>query len=120
MKTINLEKVEKLLSQFAEDRNWNQFHSVKNLSMALSVESSELLEIFQWMPETESNNVKNDPEKLKKIKNELADIAAYLIMISKKLGIDLESAIVDKIADNAIKYPVDQVQGSSKKYDEYK
>ncbi len=120
MKTINMEKVEQLLSKFTTERNWNQFHSIKNLSMALSVETSELLEIFQWMTEADSNNVENDPETLKKIQDELADIATYLFMISARLNINLEAAIVEKIDENAKKYPVDQVLGSSKKYDEYK
>lgn len=119
MKTINLTTIEEKLLEFGRERNWQQYHSVKNLTMALSVETSELLEIFQWMTEAESDLVGHDVKKMQKVKDEIADIASYMFLITAKLNIDLEQAIKEKILKNDAKYPVEQVLGSSKKYDEY-
>ncbi|MBC7711844.1 MAG: nucleotide pyrophosphohydrolase [Rhizobacter sp.] len=115
---MNLEKLKTEVDKFASDRDWDQFHSVKNLSMALSVESSELLEIFQWMTEEESNLVKNNPAKLEKVEDEAADIFVYLLRLTGKLNIDLEKAVINKMKKNAEKYPVELSRGNSKKYDE--
>lgn len=119
MKTLDLEKLESEINQFASERDWNQFHSIKNLSMALSVEASELLEIFQWMSEDDSNRVNLDENKMIKVKAEIADVLIYLIRISSLLELDLEKAANEKIAHNKEKYPVSKVFGSSKKYNEY-
>ena len=118
MKTINYSMLEKKIFEFSDDRQWEQFHSIKNLSMALSVESSELVEIFQWMTEIESNNVANDNVKFPKVRDEIADIFIYLIRISSKLNINLEEAVLNKMETNIVKYPVEQFIGSSKKYNE--
>jgi dCTP diphosphatase len=119
MHTFDYVKMEMLIKNFVEERKWDQFHSPKNLSMALNVEASELLEIFQWMPEVDSNNVSNDPIKMKAIQEELADIAYYLILMSSKLNINLEKAMLEKMKLNELKYPANTSQGSSKKYDEF-
>jgi len=119
MKNIDLAKLNQDILNFVSERDWDQFHSVKNLSMALSVESSELLEIFQWMKEEDSNKVKNNPEVMEKVQDEVADIFLYLMRILHKTEIDLESAVRNKMKKNALKYPASQVKGSSKKYDEY-
>ena len=118
MKTINYSMLEKKIFEFSDDRQWEQFHSIKNLSMALSVESSELVEIFQWMTEIQSNNVANDNVKFPKVRDEIADIFIYLIRISSKLNINLEEAVLNKMETNIAKYPVEQFIGSSKKYNE--
>jgi dCTP diphosphatase len=118
MKSINFEKLEEVIFKFSADRDWDQFHSVKNLSMALSVESSELVEILQWMKEEDSNNIASDIIKFPKVRDEIADIFIYLIRISSKLNINLEEAVLDKMKKNIEKYPVDQFKGSSKKYNE--
>lgn len=107
----------KQLEQFARERDWEQFHSPKNLSMALAVEASELLEIFQWMQEAES--LHPDAATRERIGDELADVFVYCLLLSRKLDIDLLTATRAKLQKNAIKYPVDKVKGSSKKYDEY-
>lgn len=112
-------KLKTAAEKFASDRDWDQFHSVKNLSMALSVECSELLEIFQWMSEEDSNNVKNNPEKLEKVEDEVADIFVYLMRLSGKLNIDLEKAVICKMKKNESKYPVELSRGNSKKYNEF-
>jgi len=107
----------KELRKFAGDRDWDQFHSPKNLSMALTVESGELLEHFQWLTEEQSRNLL--PEKLKLVEQEIADIQLYLIRLADKLGIDLLTAAREKIRHNEAKYPADKVRGSARKYTEY-
>lgn len=111
-----LTKIAKDLEEFAVNRDWNQFHSPKNLSMALSVEVAELVEEFQWL--TEEQSTKLSPEKLAKVKDEIGDIVIYLVRLSSKLGIDLISAANDKILKNEKKYPIDKAKGNAKKYSE--
>lgn len=118
MKTLDLEKLNQIITKFAEDRDWDQFHSVKNLSMALSVEGSELAEIFQWMTEEQSNKIKHNPEAMVKIEDEVADIFIYLMRVMKKTDIDLEKAVINKMKKNEAKYPVELSKGLSKKYNE--
>ena len=119
MKNIDLKKLDKDITEFVTARDWDQFHSVKNLSMALNVESSELLEIFQWISEEKSNQIKNDPQILSKIEDEVADIFVYLMRILNKTDIDLESAVRNKMKKNADKYPVALAKGNYKKYSEF-
>jgi len=104
------------LRAFAKDRDWDQFHSPKNLAMALSVEVAELLEHFQWL--TEEQSYIKDPEKLEEIKQEIGDILIYLARLSDKLGLDPLQAAKDKIKINSQKYPVEMVKGSARKYNE--
>jgi NTP pyrophosphatase (non-canonical NTP hydrolase) len=111
---MDISKIQKQLSNFASERDWEQFHSPKNLSMALSVEASELVEIFQWLNLEESNFP--DHKKLASIRSEVADIAMYLIRFCDVLKINLEEAIEDKFIENGNKYPVELFKGSSKKY----
>jgi dCTP diphosphatase len=118
MKNIDLEKLNRDIEHFVHERDWDQFHSVKNLAMALSVESSELLEIFQWQTEASSNVVKNDPQVMSKVEDEVADIFLYLMRILNKTEIDLEKAVRNKMKKNADKYPVELSKGNAKKYDE--
>jgi len=103
---------------FAAERDWDQFHSPKNLSMALIAEAAELVEHFQWLTEQQSYELPED--KLEEVRLELADIFVYLLRISEKLGVDLVQAAHQKISLNEQKYPAEQVKGSSKKYNEYK
>lgn len=105
------------LRVFAETRDWDQFHSPKNLSMALMVEVAELMEHFQWLTEEQSGNL--DAAKNAVVAEELADILLYLVRLSDKLGVDLLKAALHKLEKNALKYPAEQVRGSSKKYSEY-
>lgn len=115
MKEFNQFKVQ--LRQFADERDWDQFHSPKNLSMALIVEAAELVEHFQWLTEEQSRSL--EQKQLDKVKEELADIQIYLIRIADKLDIDLMGAVGKKIEANSKKYPSERVRGSSKKYTEY-
>lgn len=104
------------LNEFVKNRDWSQFHSPKNLAMALSVEVSEVLEELQWLTEDQSRNL--PPEKVDKIKLELADVLIYLIMLADKYDIDLIEAAKDKIKINEKNYPVDKAKGNAKKYTE--
>lgn len=115
---IDVEKLLVRINDFSNQRDLNQFHSIKNLSMALSVESSELVEIYQWISEEESNDYSNEIIK-NKAREELADIFIYLLRIASKLDINLEEAALNKLDLNEIKYPVDKSKGNSKKYNEF-
>jgi dCTP diphosphatase len=118
MVETNFDQLTKALRRFAAERDWDQFHSPKNLSMALIAEVAELLEHFQWLTEEQSRNL--SPEKLSEIELELADIQIYLVRLADKLHLDVMAAVRKKLALNAQKYPADKVRGSSKKYTEYK
>lgn len=102
------------LSEFAKAREWQQFHSPKNLASALVVEAGELLEHFQWMTEEQSRALV--PEERDAVAAEVADVLLYLIQLSTALGIDPIAAAQAKLKLNELKYPVDRVRGSSKKY----
>jgi dCTP diphosphatase len=113
----DIEQLKLRLREFAAVRDWDQFHSPKNLSMALIAEAAELVEHFQWLTEAQSTNLK--PDKLVEVEAELADIFIYLIRTADKLDIDLVAAAKKKIEHNEQKYPAEQVRGSAKKYTEY-
>jgi dCTP diphosphatase len=113
----DIDKLIKKLRDFAEERDWGQFHSPKNLSMALIVESAELLEQFQWLTEEQSSAL--DQKQLDRVEEEIADVFLYLLRLADVLGLDMISAAEKKLIKNAKKYPVEKVKGSSKKYDEY-
>jgi dCTP diphosphatase len=102
------------LRRFAAERDWEQFHSPKNLAAALSVEAAELLEQFQWLTEAQSREL--DPGQLDAVRQELADVLLYLIRLADKLDVDLVAAAHAKIESNARKYPVDKARGNSRKY----
>ena len=105
------------LRAFAEERDWEQFHSPKNLAMALAGEGGGLLEHFQWKTQGESAELEDEdrPE----VEDEMADVLLYLVRLADKLDVDLLAAAERKMAKNEAKYPADVVRGSSKKYTEY-
>lgn len=104
----------KTIRNFAHRRDWDQFHSPKNLAMALSVEVAEIVEHFQWLTQAESNNM--DAAKLAAIKEEIADVMIYLTRLADRLGIDPVQAAEEKMRINEKKYPVDKVKGIAAKY----
>lgn len=117
MSDISIEQLRQKIRDFASERDWDQFHSPKNISMAMIVEAAELVEHFQWLTEEQSQSL---PEgKRVEVEKELADIFLYLIRIADKLDIDLLNAANNKIKINDEKYPADKVRGSAKKYTEY-
>lgn len=103
----------KQLIQFRNERDWEQFHDSKNLAVALSIEAAELLELFLW---TKDGKLPNSKEE--QLKEEVADIFAYLLLIAEKHNLDLRSITMDKIAKNGAKYPADKAKGKSLKYNE--
>ena len=117
MSEINLDTLKLRLREFANSRDWNQFHSPKNLSMALSVEASEIVEHFQWLTEEQSKNLPLNT--FEEVTTELADTLLYLIRLADKLNIDLLAAAQNKIEQNEQKYPVSKSKGNAKKYTEF-
>ena len=115
---MDIARVQKRLREFAAERDWDQFHSPKNLAMALTVEAAEIAEHFQWMTTGAANELPN--EKREEVRHELADVFVYLIRLADKLDIDLYAAVNDKMVLNRKKYPADKVRGDSRKYTEYK
>lgn len=113
---ITLERLRDRLRAFAEARDWKQFHTPKNLAIALSVEAGELLEHFQWISGDDSLTLPAD--KLGEIEDEMADVLLYLVRLADTLNVDLVRAADEKIDTNATKYPVEKSRGSSKKYTE--
>jgi len=117
MAVSDLDDLRARLQAFAAARDWDRYHSPKNLWMALIVEAAELVEHFQWLSEAESAAL--PPEKRATVEEELADILLYLVRLADKLDVDLAEAARRKIARNAERYPAEKVRGSAKKYTEY-
>ena len=107
------------VASFARDRDWDQFHSPKNLSMALAVEVAELMELFQWKTERQSWEINADPEAFAKVRDEIGDIAIFILNLCNRVGVDLASAVITKLEHNAIKYPIELARGKALKYTEY-
>src|SRR5262245_56008607 len=111
-----LSQLRDALRQFAAERDWDQFHSPKNLASALAVEAAELLERFQWLTEDQSRRL--PPEELAKVREEMADVLNYLVRLADKLDVNLLEAARDKIKVNELKYPVEKSRGTARKYSE--
>jgi dCTP diphosphatase len=111
-----LESLRDQMREFASARDWDQFHSPKNLAMALSVEAAELLENFQWLTEEQSRRLDGDGQAA--VRGEIADVLLYLIRLADQLGIDPVAAAQRKIVENGQKYPVEKSRGNRKKYNE--
>jgi len=112
---MDIEALQRKLGAFAAERDWEQFHSPKNLAMALAAEAGELIELFQWQSEAESANP--DPVQKTAVAHELADVLIYLLRLADRLDIDLDAAVSDKIRINAEKYPVALSKGNATKAD---
>jgi len=117
MSDMTLQDLQQQLKAFAQERDWEQFHSPKNLAMALIVEAAELVEHFQWLKQSESEQLPAD--KHQEVVHEMADILVYLLRLAERLDVDLLEAVQQKMKINAAKYPADKVRGSNKKYTEY-
>lgn len=103
---LDVSSLEDALQKFADERDWNQYHSPKNLAMALTGEVGELVELFQWLTEEQSKTVAHDPTTARAVRDELADVLLYLVRLSSVLGVDLNEAVTAKLASNGQKYPV--------------
>jgi dCTP diphosphatase len=113
-----LEDLRSAIRAFIEERDWQQFHSPKNLAMALSVEVAEVVEHFQWLTEEQSRSL--SPKKLAEVREEIGDVMIYLTELADKLGIDPVEAAKAKVAINGQKYPAELVKGKASKYTEYR
>ena len=99
------------LRAFVRERDWEQFHSPKNLSMALAIEAAELMEHFQWISTDASRAIASHPDQLQAVSDELADVLCYVLALANELGVDLSASVRRKMAKNQKKYPADQYQG---------
>lgn len=115
--TATLEELKQSVAAFAEERDWIQYHSLKNLAMSISIESGELMERFQWLDNAASNTLVGDAAARLAIEDELADVLIYSLQFANRAEIDLSQAIKRKMAINAEKYPVEKAKGRSDKYD---
>lgn len=115
---VDVDNLSNALARFADERDWAQFHSPKNLVMALTGEVGELNELFQWLTEPQSIEMRDDPPAKQRVAEELADVLFYLVRTASVLGVDLNQASIDKLAQNASKYPVAKARGSHKKYND--
>ena len=109
--TTTVAELRQLIADFVAERDWSQFHSPKNVSMALAIEAAELMEHFQWLTPEASRKVADDPTKLAEVADEIADVVGYSMALANELGVDLSSAIRAKMIKNAEKYPADQFRG---------
>lgn len=117
-RTLDLAAVGKFQREFASERDWEQFHTPKNLAMALAGEAGELLEIFQWLTPEQAARVADTARGKEAVEHELADVLAYTIRLADVLGIDLSRALWDKLRLNGQKYPAAQARGHARKYSE--
>ena len=113
---MDVKELQQRLARFASERDWDQFHTPKNLAMALAGEAGELLEIFQWLTPEESELGNISPEQLAEVSEEIADIVLYTLRLCDKLQIDVNAALIQKIEVNARKYPVALARGNAIKY----
>lgn len=117
-RVLQVSKIQAFQRDFVRAREWEKFHTPKNLAMALAGEAGELVELFQWLTAEESTRVLEDPAKALNLRHELSDILFYVLRIADQFDIDLEKALWEKLEENARKYPVERCRGSAKKYTE--
>jgi len=109
--TTTLADLRNLVARFVAERDWQQFHAPKNLSMSLAIEAAELMEHFQWIDIAESRRAADDPTKAAAIREEIADVLCYALALANELNLDLSQAVRDKMVKNAAKYPADRSRG---------
>lgn len=114
----DLDALTSQLLQFRNDRNWRQFHTLKNLIISLNLEASELLELTQWKTDEELHALQSDSRFQEALRDECADVLLYLLLLAHEGGVDLLQAAQEKISKNAVRYPVDQAYGTAKKHHE--
>lgn len=109
--TTTVQELRELVRAFVNERDWQQFHTPKNLSMSLAIEAAELMEHFQWLTPEQSRELPADPAKLVEVGEELADVLCYTLALANELGLDVADAMRDKMVKNAVKYPADSYRG---------
>jgi dCTP diphosphatase len=113
---MNMQDIQQALKQFFSERDWDQFHSPKNLVMSLSNEMGELIELFQWLTEEQSRRIMLDPALSQQVREEMADVFLNLLSLADSLKVDLCAAAVEKMAANGAKYPIEKAKSLAKKY----
>jgi len=113
-KTTTMAELIKLVDDFVAERHWEPFHDPKNLSASIAIEAAELMEHFQWLRSDQLEPVRDDPEVMQRLREELADIMAYVLSFASTMGIDVSSALEDKMNKNAVKYPAAKFRGRYK------
>lgn len=116
---VTVGELKSIVRKFCEERDWNQFHNAKDLIIALSIETSELLEIFRWKSLEEVEQLFLNDEKREEIEDEMADVFYFLLRTAQRYEIDLSRSLKRKMNKNEIKYPVEKAKGSNKKYNEF-
>lgn len=114
---LSLEEIRQMQEAFCNERDWEKFHTPRNLLLALVGEVGELAEVFQWKGEVSVGVPELSPEEKQDLKEELSDVLLYLIRLADRCDVDLSKAVLEKVAKNAAKYPPEKCKGSSKKYD---
>jgi len=109
--STSIADLKKVVEEFVGERDWQQFHSPKNLSMALSIEAAELMEHFQWISMDQSRRIPEDPQELGEVADEISDVLCYLLAMANELGIDLATSLQQKMIKNRQKYPADEFRG---------
>ncbi|RIK62982.1 MAG: NTP pyrophosphohydrolase [Planctomycetota bacterium] len=110
-KDTSVAELREIMHQFVQERDWNQFHSPKNLSMAIAIEAAELMEHFQWQDVDAARDIRESPEDMRQVREELADIVAYVVSFANALDIDISTALREKMIKNAQKYPAAEFRG---------
>lgn len=113
---LDVAAIQREQREFVRERDWERFHTPKNLVMALAGEVGELIEHFQWLTPEESAQLKDEPEAARAVADEMADVLVYLLRLADLLDIDLQQAVTDKVRKNRAKYPVEQARGRARKY----
>ncbi len=109
--TASIAELKQLVARFVAERNWEPFHDPKNLSASIAIEAAELMEHFQWLRSDELEQIRDDSHAMDRIREEVADILAYIISFATRMDIDLASALADKMKKNAVKYPAEKFRG---------
>jgi len=115
---VSIKELKEFSKKFQEERDWDKYHTPKDVAIALSVEAGEVLELFLWKSDKEVEEMLKDPIKKNKVTEEVADVFSYLILLSNKLDIDLVKSFYEKMDKNHEKYPIDKIKGDFKKYTE--
>jgi len=109
--TTTVGHLRELIYRFVDERDWHPFHDPKNLSASIAIEAAELMELFQWLRSDQLDGVRRDGERMSKVREEIADVLAYVLSFAEAMNIDLSSALTDKVKRNAVKYPVERFKG---------
>jgi len=117
-KTTSIIELRERVSKFVQDRDWNKYHNPKDIAVSITIEASELLEVFQWVKDEDLDKTIKEPSKIARLEEELGDVMIYCISLANALNIDIAQAVMKKIEINESKYPVERVKGDYRKYTE--